>query len=372
MEFYSLISGSDVRLERGLIDLTSLAILAGFKFHKNMTSMGVQVTGTLLNKTVSTGDNWWGTRWETIPASLRCYALGDIKFEFITYNVLAGLLLRDLFPDPDVLCRYLDCTQIVAVNWFLEFLMLSLEGIEYHQGDEEAAQSREEMIRSLRLRDARDKLCEISPPYIRLWTEIIGSWPTLTNGGCRFLLQCRQWLPVQMGALARAKIQWSDGRVIKLPQETDLEYSRFGLTPEEIGVQTWTEPVSGDLRMVRPPRVKVAILEFDISTAWSCDTGRACSSSGKCQRWSILEWVLLKPENLKKFFLRMAEEEGFRRFYQSLYDLLMLSHLRLFDKKAPVIEDVSKALNKAVVLCLEAEKKGLEADEAQVLIRKKG
>ena len=56
-EFYSLISGVEVRLERGFIDLTSLAILAGYKFHKNMTAMGVQVTGTLLNKTVSTGDS---------------------------------------------------------------------------------------------------------------------------------------------------------------------------------------------------------------------------------------------------------------------------------------------------------------------------
>ena len=252
-EFYSLISGTDVRLERGFIDLTSLAILAGFKFHKNMTAMGVQVIGTLLNKTVSTGDDCWGTRWETIPAPLRCYALGDIKFGFITYNMLAGLLLRDLFPDPDVLCRYLNCTQSVAVNWFLEFLMFSLEGIEYHQGDEEAAQTREEMVKSLRFRDERDKLCDISLPYIRLWTEILGSWPSLTSRGCRFLLQCRQWLPVQMRALARAKIQWFDGRIIKFPQEFDLAYSRFGLTPEQIGVQIWSEPVSRDLRMVRPP-----------------------------------------------------------------------------------------------------------------------
>ena len=95
-------------------------------------------------------DNLWGIRWEEIPASLQCYALGDIKFGFITYNVLTGLLLRDLFPDPDALCRYLDCTQITAVNWFLELVMLSLEGVEYHQGAEEAAQSREEIIRSLR------------------------------------------------------------------------------------------------------------------------------------------------------------------------------------------------------------------------------
>ena len=279
-EFYSLISGTEVRLERGFIDLTSLAILAGFKFHKNMTAMGVQVIGTLLNKTVSTGDDCWGTRWNIIPKSLQCYALGDIKFGFITYNVLAGLLLRDLFPDPDVLCRYLDCTQEVAVNWFLEFLMLSLEGIEYHQGDEEAAQTREDMIRSLRFRDENEKLCHVSPPYIRLWTELLGSWPSLTNGGCRFLLQCRQWLPVQMRALARAKIQWSDERIIQSPKESNLVYSRFGLTPEEIGDQTWSEPVPGTLRMMRPPGITAGVVNFDMGMVGAAFRARLVQALG--------------------------------------------------------------------------------------------
>ena len=199
--------------------------------------------------------------------------------------------------------------------------------------DAVAGRSREEMILSIRFRDARDKVCDISPPYIRLWTEILGPWPALTNGGCRFLLQCRQWLPVQMRALARAKIQWSDDRVIRLPLEADLEYSRFGLTTEEIGDQAWTHPVPGGLRMVRPPGVKVAMLEFDISKAWSCDIGRACSATGRCQKWSILEWVLSKPEVLKKFFIRITEEEGFRRFYTNLYNLLRLAHLRIFNEK---------------------------------------
>ena len=67
---------------------------------------------------MSTGDDCWGTRWNIIPASLQCYALGDIKFGFITYNVLAGLLLRDLFLDPDVLCRYLDKHEIGEINKF--------------------------------------------------------------------------------------------------------------------------------------------------------------------------------------------------------------------------------------------------------------
>ena len=42
--------------------------------------------------------------------------------------------------------------------------MFSLEGVEYHQGAEEDARCREEMIQSLRFKDAREKLCETPPP----------------------------------------------------------------------------------------------------------------------------------------------------------------------------------------------------------------
>ena len=38
-----------------------------------MTAMSVQVHGTLLNKSASTGDDYWGLRWEEILEALRCY-----------------------------------------------------------------------------------------------------------------------------------------------------------------------------------------------------------------------------------------------------------------------------------------------------------
>ena len=57
-EYYALISGAQVVLKNGSIDLTSLAVLAGYKFHNmKMTAVGVQVMGTLLNKIISTGDD---------------------------------------------------------------------------------------------------------------------------------------------------------------------------------------------------------------------------------------------------------------------------------------------------------------------------
>jgi hypothetical protein len=283
-EFYSLISGKDVVLERDFVDLTSLVALAGYKLQaRNMTAMGAQVMGSLLNKTESTDDNCWGLRGKKIPKCLQCYALRNIKFGFITYSVLAGLLLRDVFLDPDVICRFLKCDQITAMNWFLEFVLLSLEAAE------EQAWSREDVIRSLRLQDSRDKLCEAPPSFVKLWLEILGSWPTLTSWGCRFLLPCREWFLVQIWVLARAKIQWSDDGVLRFPRDEDLEYSRFGLSLEEIGNQAWREPVFGTWSMVHPAGVKIPFLEFDVSSTKPCEIGRRCYELGWCHDDELIE-----------------------------------------------------------------------------------
>ena len=74
--------------------------------------------------------------------------------------------------------------------------MISLEGVEFHQVAEEGARTCDEMIRSLRFRDAHEKLCPTPPVYIKVWTQLLGAWPSVTNGGCRFLIQCREWFLV--------------------------------------------------------------------------------------------------------------------------------------------------------------------------------
>ena len=127
-----------LRMVRGFVDLISLAVMSECKFQAmNMTTMRVQGLPTLLNKNVSAGDDCWELRWEEIPEALRCYALGDIRFGFITYNVLAGLLLRDIFPDPDILCYFLKCSQSTAMNWILELVVMSLEAEEEELLEEE-------------------------------------------------------------------------------------------------------------------------------------------------------------------------------------------------------------------------------------------
>ena len=72
------VSGEDVELN-GFVDLSAMSAAAGFKLRaRNMTTLGVQVLGTVLNKTVSTGEDLWGLPWAELPPSLQIFRMGDI------------------------------------------------------------------------------------------------------------------------------------------------------------------------------------------------------------------------------------------------------------------------------------------------------
>ena len=98
-EFYSMISGESVEIN-GFVDLALMSAEAGYKLRaRNMTALAVQVLGTVLNKTVSTGDNLWGILWADLPPSLQVYGIGDIRFGYICNSILDRIILRDLFPE---------------------------------------------------------------------------------------------------------------------------------------------------------------------------------------------------------------------------------------------------------------------------------
>ena len=146
-----MIYGEIVELN-GFVDLYAMSVAAGFKLRaRNMTALGVHVFGSVLNKTVSTGDDLWGIPWGNLPPSLQVYRIGDIRFGYICYAVLAGIIMRDLFSEPDIVCRTLKTEQRGAVSWTLEWIMKSLEGVELHQSANERASSRAELLAALRL-----------------------------------------------------------------------------------------------------------------------------------------------------------------------------------------------------------------------------
>ena len=82
--------------------------------------------------------------------------------------MLTGIILRDLFPKPDIMCR---TEQRGAVSWILEWILKSLEGVELHQDADEKSCSRAELLPALRFQDSRNKNDKQPPPYMNSYLD---------------------------------------------------------------------------------------------------------------------------------------------------------------------------------------------------------
>ena len=171
--FYSLFSGRRVQM-KGYIDLGVLATLAGWELYsKDMTTMGVQVCGTILNKCCSTGDGKWAWQWAKIPAALRVYALGDLRFGHMTYITLAGILMADLFPDPEICCKFLGVFQFEACRMILSLIRGTLNSIGIAAEEARRADNRVDLIKCLRYK-YDDGLGNRPSGRIMLWVALLG------------------------------------------------------------------------------------------------------------------------------------------------------------------------------------------------------
>ena len=70
--------------------------------------------GHTLNKCCSTGDGKWAYGWDELPEFLQLYGIADIMFGHMCYNILSTILLRDVFPDPEITCKFFN----VPDQWF--------------------------------------------------------------------------------------------------------------------------------------------------------------------------------------------------------------------------------------------------------------
>ena len=64
-----------------------------------------------------------------------------------------------------------------------------------------------------RFRNSRNKLEKAEPPYVLLFSKLLGDWPMITKGGCRYLIPARIKCIKQLRLLARADIKWLKGEL---------------------------------------------------------------------------------------------------------------------------------------------------------------
>ena len=75
-------------------------------------------------------------------------------------------MMRDLFPEPEIVCKILETEKQGAVSWILEWIVKSLEGVELHPDADKKASTREELLFSLSFRNSRNKIDKSPLPFI--------------------------------------------------------------------------------------------------------------------------------------------------------------------------------------------------------------
>ena len=336
--FFSLVSGVDINM-KGFIDLSSLAVLTGYKMQtRNMPTMAMQVLGMTMNKMCSTADETWGRKWEDVPKALKVYALGDLKMGHMTYLVLAAVALRDFMPDPDIVCSYFDTLeQYQVIKWFMKLLCASLDSAEIHTEDIKIASSRQDLIRTLRFRYSEDSgLREEPTRRIGMWAKMIGGWPSITRGGCRYLLQARtQFLDV-------ARV-WRQERIVGLSGEGNLvpevseeikSFSVFGIQPQFLDTVDYNQPTTDSSGLLRPSSLKSKLLMINPEDVKSYVIGKFCAKQPRLQRFIVLEWARMNLNQITPFLRRMADDVNFQKFYRHLYDPLRHLFRRMLDQEA--------------------------------------
>ena len=81
---------------------------------------------------------------------------------------------------------------------------------------------------------------------------MVGSWPSLTLGGCRFVLQAKIWFKDQLRMLQRAQIMWNDNLVIQQLSD-EMEFSvTYSIPDDSFAQELWISKVPGATGLLLP------------------------------------------------------------------------------------------------------------------------
>ena len=167
--------------------------------------------------------------------------------------------------------------------------MKSLEGAELHQDADEKSPSQADLFSALRFKDSRNKIDKSPPPYILIWIRLLGGWPSIVNGGCRFSLQARFKFIDQVRILAKNRILWNHGRILLNPGPGKRLYSTFGVNLKPFQGALWIDPCSNYRGLECHGVIQPGLLDFSPKTVQTATIAKSYTIIGRTQMFSILE-----------------------------------------------------------------------------------
>lgn len=171
----------DINIKFYAFDLGSLAIVSGCKLDSyDIHTLSVISVGIAFPVWVDLMDNRWAAPWKDLPKACQVYLGVKLHRLYQIYNVLMGHVIRNIFPDPDVVLETTEMTQQSFTAYFTEFVGYSL--------------SKADMSRPVNPDHSRRQIVKsLGPDYIPILdlANLIMNVPVVSCGGARYLHNAR-------------------------------------------------------------------------------------------------------------------------------------------------------------------------------------
>ena len=198
-----------------------------------------------------------------------------------------------------------------------------MQDAEVLHSDARTASSREELVWSIRSHTYDGSLSLELSKLVSMWEELLGYWPSLTSGFCRYLLYARDHFVNQCSALQGTGVTWKK-RIVRPIEEDDLLYLLFGMNRFQLRDVVCGYPLSSDkFGLLRMEGLQDRTLDFDpIRTTDHMVIVEMCCSRQLSQRGAIVEWARMNPGLIPDFVITMKKHPKFCRWFKLYYYML--------------------------------------------------
>ena len=367
--FFSQMSDPDALKMRGWLDLSTLAVFAGYApTNYTKTALNGIVLGGIFAE-FQFSDNELCLSWTKLPTELRVHFIKDVQSGHMLLNVLGSVAIRSIFPDMDSAGYILDTNKQIDIarkcfSWIVETLCSK----EINKSPN-WCRSRLELLELIQIKH----LGKFSGPLaeVTVWDKIFGDWSPITNGGPKYLHQVR----FQM--LALLKLANSDeGKLSPFLKKDLIAFSTLAGS-----YLTYCQPPIDKAHFKAPlphtgtdlyysenlPHKQLSILPEDMIVSRLSAEGK---SDNRPYRYMLYEKLRLNPREIPEVIKRMDSSSqcgGITKAlwvqYYAMYEDICLMEERIFDRSADRIAWLEKAINDRLQNALQHERQ--ETDKAR-------
>ena len=153
---------------------------------------------------------------------------------------------------------------------------------------------------SLRFRTETGSLSNRSPDRVEMMVQLVGDWPTISFGGCRYLHQARYWFTRQYQLLSHLSEAEGMGLFNEQLSAGAVRYLTFGV-PELDSVKWRDEERAVGRGLLLHPRLPRASLSFNIQSITAEELRKEAFHRNRPLKEGVLEWARFDPYRVELF-----------------------------------------------------------------------